>query len=257
MKTAIRAKVSRVRKASIAGEPRCSQCSLFRMWMPTTLSENHSDLLDELIGSPRVINRGESLFHTDSMFHAFYVVRSGFFKTQVLTKNGLEQVTGFQMAGEILGMDGVGAELHTCNATALEQSQVWLIPFSKLVALSLEVKCLQHHIHKLISHEIVRSQDVMLLLGTMDAEERLAAFLLNLSRRYLARGRDPTDFCLGMTREDIGLYLGLRTETVSRIFSRFKEQGLISIERRHIRILSVFKLSRMIDPLEWRGAYNH
>ena len=97
----------------------------------------------------------------------------------------------------------------------------------------------------------------MLLLGTMDAEERLAAFLLNLSRRYLARGRDPTDFCLGMTREDIGLYLGLRTETVSRIFSRFKEQGLISIERRHIRILSVFKLSRMIDPLEWRREYNH
>ena len=97
----------------------------------------------------------------------------------------------------------------------------------------------------------------MLLLGTMDAEERLAAFLLNLSRRYLARGGDPTDFCLGMTREDIGLYLGLRTETVSRIFSRFKEQGLISIERRHIRILSVFKLSRMIDPLEWRREYNH
>jgi CRP/FNR family transcriptional regulator len=130
------------------------------------------------------------------------------------------------MAGEILGMDGISTELHTCNAVALEDSEVCLIPFTELELLSSEIRSLQHHLHKVMSREIVRDHGVMMLLGTMRAEERLAAFLLNLSQRFTARGYSPAEFHLRMTREEIGSYLGLKLETVSRAFSRFQDDGL-------------------------------
>ena len=180
-------------------------------------------------------------------FEAIYAIKMGFFKTDILLEDGRDQVTGFQMAGEILGMDGIGTDLHTCNSIALEDSEICIIPFVQLEQLSREVQALQRHFHKVMSREIVRDHGVMMLLGTMRAEERLAAFLLNLSQRFTARGYSPQEFHLRMTREEIGSYLGLKLETVSRAFSRFQDDGLISVHQKHIRILDGGGLKRLLN----------
>jgi CRP/FNR family transcriptional regulator len=144
-------------------------------------------------------------------------------------------------------MDGISSESHTCNAVALEDSEVCVIPFAQLEGLSREIQALQHHFHKVMSREIVRDQGVMMLLGTMRAEERLAAFLLNMSQRFVARGYSPAEFHLRMTREEIGSYLGLKLETVSRAFSKFQEGGLIAVQQRHIRILDIPGLKTVLE----------
>ncbi len=151
------------------------------------------------------------------------------------------------MGGELIGMDGIGTELHTCDAVALEDSEVCVIPFSRLEDLSREVQALQHHFHKVMSREIVRDHGVMMLLGSMRAEERLAAFLVNLSQRFTARGYSPSEFYLRMTREEIGSYLGLKLETVSRVFSRFQDEGLVSVQQKHIRIIDIPRLKQVMS----------
>jgi len=145
-----------------------------------------------------------------------------------------------------MGMDGIGTERHTCDAVALEDSEVCVIPFDRLEGLSREVEALQHHFHKVMSREIVREHGVMMLLGSMRAEERLAAFLLNLSQRLQTRGYSPSEFNLRMTREEIGSYLGLKLETVSRVFSKFQEEGLIGVQQKNIRILDAARLREMV-----------
>jgi len=167
-------------------------------------------------------------------------------KTKLLLEDGREQVTGFHMAGELMGMDGIGTERHTCDAVALEDSEVCVIPFERLEGLSREMEALQHHFHKVMSREIVREHGVMMLLGSMRAEERLAAFLLNLSQRLSTRGYSPNEFNLRMTREEIGSYLGLKLETVSRVFSRFQEEGLIAVQQKNIRILDAAGLRKLV-----------
>jgi len=149
-------------------------------------------------------------------------------------EDGRDQVTGFHMAGEVLGMDGIGTGNHAADAVALEDSEVCILPYSRL-----EDPGLQRQLHKVMSRELVRDQGVMMLLGTMRAEERLAAFLINLSSRFVARGFSSSEFHLRMTREEIGSYLGLSLETVSRLFSRFQEDGLIAVQQKHVRILDV------------------
>lgn len=217
----------------------CSNCNLRELCLPLGLNEAEIARLDELVSNRRRVKRGEHLYHAGQDFDAIYAIRSGFFKTDVIIEDGREQVTGFQMAGELLGLDGISNELHSCNAIALEDSEVCAIPFLSLEGLSREIQTLQRHFHKVMSREIVRDHGVMMLLGTMRAEERLAAFLLNLSQRFTARGFSPAEFYLRMTREEIGSYLGLKLETVSRAFSRFQEEGLISVQQKHIRILDI------------------
>jgi CRP/FNR family transcriptional regulator len=224
----------------------CSQCNLQELCLPLGLSEAEIQRLDNLVSTRRKIKRGQHLYRTGAQFEAIYAIKAGFFKTDVLMEDGRDQVTGFQMAGEILGMDGISLESHTCNAVALEDSEVCVIPFAQLEQLSSEMRTLQHHFHKVMSREIVRDQSVMMLLGTMRAEERLAAFLLNLSQRFSARGYSSNEFHLRMTREEIGSYLGLKLETVSRAFSRFQEEGLISVQQKHIRILELAGLRALL-----------
>ncbi|MCL2829342.1 MAG: fumarate/nitrate reduction transcriptional regulator Fnr [Betaproteobacteria bacterium] len=226
----------------------CSNCNLNELCLPIGLSEEEMIRVDEMVALRRKVRRGEHLYHAGQEFHAIYAVRTGFFKTDVLMGDGREQVTGFQMAGELLGLDGIGAEIHSCNAIALEDSEVCAIPFSNLEEFSREIVTLQQHFHKVMSREIVRDHGVMLLLGTMRAEERLAAFLLNLSQRFTARGYSPADFYLRMTREEIGSYLGLKLETVSRLFSRFQDEGLLSVQQKHIRILNIVGLKKLMNP---------
>jgi CRP/FNR family transcriptional regulator len=225
----------------------CSNCNLQELCLPLGLSIDEIEKLDDLVSTRKRIKRGEHLYRAGQAFDAIYAVRSGFFKTDVLLEDGREQVTGFQMAGELLGLDGISAEHHSCNAIALEDSDVCTIPFSHLEGLSRQIQTLQHHFHKVMSREIVRDHGVMMLLGTMRAEERLATFLLNLSQRFTARGYSPAEFYLRMTREEIGSYLGLKLETVSRAFSRFQEEGLIAVQQKHVRILNTPGLKRLMN----------
>lgn len=218
---------------------KCSSCNLREMCLPCGLTGQEVDRVDALIYTRRRVKRGESLYRAGDEFSLLYAVRSGFFKTVQMLDDGRDQVTGFHMGGEILGMDGIGPEIHGCNAVALEDSEVCVIPYSRLENLGRDMHFLQRQFHKVMSREIVREHGVMLLLGTMSAEERLAAFLLNLSQRFTARGYSASEFNLRMTREEIGSYLGLKLETVSRTFSKFQEDGLINVQQKRIRILDV------------------
>jgi len=215
--------------------------------MPVGLSAEQMERIDEIVATRRKIKRGSALFRNGETFTSLYAIRTGFFKTSIATEDGRDQVTGFQMAGEIIGLDGIVNDRHSCDAIALEDAEVCVMPYSSLEDLSREVTALQHHVHKVMSREIVREHGVMLLLGSMRAEERLAAFLLNLVQRLHARGFSQHELILRMTREEIGSYLGLKLETVSRTFSKFAEENIIEVKQRHVRILDTDKLQGLIN----------
>ena len=225
----------------------CSGCNLRELCLPVGMSPEQLERLDAMIGARRQVARGEALFRIGEPFGALFAVRTGFFKTCVTSEEGRDQVTGFQMAGELLGLDGISTDRHTCDAVALEDSQVCVIPFAMLEDLSREFSDLQRQFHRIMSREIVREHGVMLLLGSMRAEERLAAFLLNLTRRLRTRGFSASSLVLRMTREEIGSYLGLKLETVSRAFSRFQEEGILSVKQRHIEVLNADALQKLVD----------
>ena len=225
----------------------CSNCNMRDLCMPIGLSAEELRRVDELVTRRPIIKRGTTLFRNGEKFTSLYAIRTGFFKTSVTTEDGRDQVTGFQMAGEIMGLDGIVNDHHTCDAIAIEDAEVCVLPFERIEEISREVKALQHHVHKIMSREIVREHGVMLLLGNMRAEERLAAFLLNLVQRLHARGFSQSDLVLRMTREEIGSYLGLTLETVSRTFSKFADDGLVVVNQRHIHIQNADALKRMVN----------
>lgn len=216
--------------------------------MPLGLTPDELDRVDDVVAARRKVKRGSTLFRTGEKFTSLFAIRTGFFKTSVVSEDGKDQVTGFQMAGEIIGLDGIVNDHHTCEAVALEDAEVCVMPFDRVEELSREVVSLQRHVHKIMSREIVREHGVMLLLGSMRAEERLAAFLLNLVQRLNARGFSQTELVLRMTREEIGSYLGLKLETVSRTFSKFVEDGIVEVKQRHIRILNAEMLKDIVNP---------
>jgi CRP/FNR family transcriptional regulator len=217
-------------------EVTCSSCNLREMCLPQGLDREDLRRVEQVVYARRRVKRGDALFNAGDDFNSIYAIRSGFFKTSLLDGEGREQVTGFFMGGELLGMDGVGAGRYNGAAIALEDSEVCVMPFSLVEDISREVPALQRHLHSVLAREIVRDHGVMLLLGSMRAEERLAAFLLNLSKRFTRRGYSPSEFHLRMTREEIGSYLGLKLETVSRLFSKFQEDGLIDVQQKHVRL---------------------
>jgi CRP/FNR family transcriptional regulator, anaerobic regulatory protein len=226
----------------------CSSCNLRELCLPMGLNPEEMDKLDNVISTRKRIKRGSALFNTGDKFTALYAVRSGFFKTCVTTADGRDQVTGFQMTGEIIGLDGIVSDRHSCDAVALEDAEVCVMPFDQVEELSREFTTLQHHVHKIMSREIVRDHSVMLLLGSMRAEERLAAFLLNLVQRLHARGFSQSELVLRMTREEIGSYLGMKLETVSRTFSKFVEEGIIDVKQRYVHIKSTDGLKQIVNP---------
>lgn len=225
----------------------CSNCNMRELCMPVGLTVEELNRVDELISSRKRVRKGEVLYHNGERFTHLYAIRTGFFKTCITSEDGRDQVTGFQMAGEIMGLDGIVNDHHTCDAVALEDGEVCSLSFDRVEQLSREVKSLQHHVHKIMSREIVREHGVMLLLGSMRAEERLAAFLLNLAQRLHARGFSQHELVLRMTREEIGSYLGLKLETISRTFSHFVEQGIIEVKQRHVRILDTHLLEAIVN----------
>jgi CRP/FNR family transcriptional regulator len=211
---------------------------------------NHDDMkrLDDVVATRRRVKQGGLLFSSGDPFTSLYAIRTGFFKTSVSTEDGREQVTGFQMAGEVVGLDGIVSDYHSCNAVALEDSDVCVMPFADVEELSREFPALQRHVHKIMSREIVRENSVMMLLGNMRAEERLAAFLLNLVQRLHARGFSQSELVLRMTREEIGSYLGMKLETVSRTFSKFSEDGIIEVKQRYVKINEPNALKKIFNP---------
>jgi len=225
----------------------CSSCNLRELCMPIGLDADELKRIDELVTKRPFVKRGRALFRAGDAFTALYAIRSGFLKTTVSSEDGHDQVTGFQMAGEIVGLDGIATDLHTCDAIALEDTEVCALPFGRIEEIATQVKGLQHHVHKIMSREIVREHRVMLLLGNMRAEERLAAFLLNLMQRLDERGFSSSDLVLRMTREEIGSYLGLTIETVSRTFSRLAEESIITVNQRHIHIQDSEALQRIVN----------
>jgi CRP/FNR family transcriptional regulator len=220
----------------------CSACSMHQLCLPMGLDDADINRLDQIIGGRRRIARDERLYGVGEQFRSLYAVRYGHFKTYQVNAAGEEQITGFQMAGELLGMDAISGDRHHCDAVALEDSEVCEIPFARLEDLFGQVPTLLRHFHRIMSQEITREQNVMLLLGNMRAEQRFAVFLVNLSARYAARGYSPTSFGLRMSREDIGNYLGLTIESVSRLLSRFKKQGWIEVDKREVRLIDPVKL---------------
>ncbi|MDR2129353.1 MAG: fumarate/nitrate reduction transcriptional regulator Fnr [Burkholderiaceae bacterium] len=225
----------------------CSGCNLRELCMPVHLSDDDLSKLDALVATQRRIKRGALLYSNGDVFAGLYAVRTGFFKTCLVTEDGRDQVTGFQMAGEIMGLDGIVNDHHTCDAVALEDAEVCVMPFDRIEELSREVPALQNHVHRIMSREIVREHGVMLLLGSMRAEERLAAFLLNLVQRLHARGFSQSELVLRMTREEIGSYLGLKLETVSRTFSKFADEDIVEVKQRYVRIRDTDALRRIVN----------
>ncbi len=225
----------------------CSNCNLRELCMPMGLSDKDIQRLDELVAVRRKVKRGGTLFRNGERFTSLFAIRTGFFKTCVNTEDGRDQVTGFQMAGDIIGLDGIVNDHHSCDAVALEDADVCVMPFDRIEELSREVNALQHHVHKIMSREIVRENGVMLLLGSMRAEERLATFLLNLVQRLHARGFSRQELILRMTREEIGSYLGLKLETVSRTFSKFVEDQIVEVKQRHVRIVDSERLKAIVN----------
>ena len=223
-----------------------SNSHLHKLRMPMGLPANLMEKLDELVYARKRIKAGTTLYHAGSHFHSIYAVKTGFIKMATLHEDGREQITGFYMTGEILGFDGIATDEHMCTTVALEDSEVCAIPFDRLEHAGHELEDIQHHLYRLMSREIVRDHTIMMLLGSMHGEERLAAFMLNLSQRFQLRGYSPYSLVLRMKREEIGSYLGMKVETVSRIFSKFQEQGLLEVHQKNIRILNMQGLRALI-----------
>lgn len=216
--------------------------------MPIGLNHDELNRIDDLVATRRHVKRGDTLFRSGDKFNSLFAIRTGFFKTCVATEDGRDQVTGFQMAGEVIGLDGIVSDNHSCDAVALEDAEVCVMPYDRIEDLSREVHGLQRHVHKIMSREIVREHGVMLLLGSMRAEERLAAFLLNLVQRLHARGFSQSELILRMSREEIGSFLGMKIETVSRTFSKFADEGIVEVKQRHVRIMNTQALKDIVNP---------
>lgn len=220
----------------------CGTCGLRELCLPVGLNEDEVKKLGDIVSQKRKVSRGSYLHYAGAEFQSLFAVRSGFLKTCILEQDGRQQVTGFHMSGELLGLDAISTETYTCDAIAFEDSEICEIPFTKLEEISLAIPSLMRHFHKIMSREIVRDYGVMLLLGSMKAEERLASFLLNLSRRFYIRGYSEHNFNLRMTREEIGSYLGLKLETVSRAFSKLQDESIIVVDNKHIEIKDITRL---------------
>jgi len=225
----------------------CGRCSLQDLCLPRGLTTGDLEALDNYLERPKPLGSGEYLFREGETAKYLYAVRSGSFKTLTDTSNGDEQVFGFHLAGELLGMDALEKDIHTCSAVALENASVCGIPLAKLEELCNKIQSLQRHIIGLVGREITADHSLLLLLGKASAEERVASFLWSLSRRFHDRGFSATEFNLGMSRHDIGNFLGLAVETISRVLAHFQEKGIIKVDRRRITINDIDGLKEIVD----------
>ena len=228
---------------------KCATCSMHQLCLPMALEDSEMDKLDQIIGQRRRVEKGEHLFNMGDGFSKLQAIRLGHFKTFQVNAHGEEQVIGFQMGGEVLGMDAISLERHDSSAVALEDSEVCEIPFDGLEKMLMHTPSLLRHFHRMMSQQITREQSTMLLLGNMPAAQRFAAFLVNLASRYEARGYSSTAFNLRMSREEIGNYLGLTIESISRLINKFKSDGLLAVSNRDVRVLDMPRLKAIMSGL--------
>jgi CRP/FNR family transcriptional regulator len=215
--------------------------------LPLALELDQVEQLDRIIQRGRPYQREEHIYRAGDAFHAVYAVRSGAIKTFAVTDQGVEQVTGFYLPGEIFGMDGIAHTHHISSALALETSAVCEIPFNRLEDLSIALPNLQRHFFQLMSREIINDQRLVALIGKNSADERLATLLMSISARNAKRNLSELRFRLPMSRADIGNYLGLTVETVSRVFSRFQKQRLLKVDKKEIEILDLGGLQELAN----------
>lgn len=225
----------------------CSNCNLRELCLPVGLNLKEIEQLEDIVSTRRRIKRGEALYRAGDKFDALYAVRLGFLKSAVMSSDGREQVTSFHMSGDIVGLDGIASQVYSSDLIALEDTEVCVLPKEKLDELTQSMHVWGAHFQKLLAREIVRQNGVMLLLGSMHAEERLAAFILNLSLRFEQRGYSRSEFVLRMTRAEIGSYLGLKLETVSRVLSRFSHDNFIIVNQKHVQILNFDGLRNIVS----------
>ena len=202
----------------------CKSCSLHDLCLPLGLDMGDIDRLDEIIKRNRPLHKGEYLFNTGDGFISIFAVRSGSIKTFTESEQGDEQITGLYLPGELIGLDAIHDGSHPCSAIALETTSLCEMPFEILEDLSGEIPELHHQLFRIMSKEIANDQSLLMLMAQKSADERLAAFLVNLSTRLKARNFSETEFNLSMSRKDIGNYLGLTIETISRTFSKFQSE---------------------------------
>ncbi len=212
----------------------CGNCSLYELCLPVGLDPADIDELDRIVDHRRPVARGMSVFRVGDIFHALYAIRTGSVKTYTITIDGGEQITGFHLPGDIIGLDAISASHHPCGAETLETTSLCELPFPRLEDLTTVIPGLGRQLLRIMSREIHSDGELLTLLGKRSAEERLAALLLSLSSRLHRRGLSAREFNLSMSRNDIGNYLGLAVETVSRLFTRFQQQGLISVRNKYI-----------------------
>ncbi len=233
-----------------AGTRRASQRSTWKLrdfCSSTELDPHATPEIKRLLTQRTRFRKDDVLYRVGDRFNALYAIRIGSCKTVLLANDGQEQVAGFHMAGEIIGVDGIATDIHECEVIALEDMEVCRLPFDQIEHLAQLSDEFGHTLHKLLSQESTRIHSLMIVLGTMHAEQRLAAFLLDLSQRYRARGYSSSEFVLRMTREEIGSYLGLKLETVSRLFSRLQQEGLLQVQGRNVKLLDRVALSQRVD----------
>lgn len=221
---------------------KCQNCSISELCLPFTLNDQELSTLDAIIDRKRPIHKGDKIFTDGQEMHALYAIRSGTFKTYTVNEQGEEQITGFHLAGDLLGFDAIADTEHKSFAQALETSMVCEIPYNNLDKLSNTMPKLKKQVLRLMSNEIRTDQEMLTLLNRKNAQQRVATFLVSLSERYHARGLSSTEFRLTMTRSDIGNYIGLTVETISRLLNRFHKNGLINVDGKLITILTMDEL---------------
>ncbi len=220
----------------------CGNCRLNTICLPISLHIDDIDRLNSIIQRGKPLQKGDYLYRANDLFDSVYAIRSGAVKAITINDNGVEQVTGFYLPGEIVGMDGIGDNRYTNSVIALETASVCEIPFNRMEELSLQIPNLQRHFFQLMSREITQDQQIITLLSKSSAEERIAALLLSISSRNSRRQLSANAFRLPMSRTDIGNYLGLTIETVSRIFTRLQKQDVIAVDKKEIVINDMDKL---------------
>jgi CRP/FNR family transcriptional regulator len=230
---------------------KCSTCVLSQFCLPVGLSHADLDKVDALVKERISLKKGESLYRHGNPMTSVYSIRFGTLKTEHCLSDGRSQIIEFHLPGEILGLDAIGDGHHQSDAIALEDSEACIIRFAEFESLASQIPTLQNQFHRILSRELTQDQRHLLSLGSMRAEERLAGFLLNLSERLAARGYTNHEFDLRMSREEIGSYLGIQIETISRMLSRFAEAGLIQIKQRHVRLIDIdglYELAGLPNP---------
>lgn len=236
-------KLTSLRTVQESCEPiACAQCGVYRLCLPLGLHQADPALLDSVVGRKVIYKRGQLLFRLGDAFDFIYALRSGSVKTSIQTQDGRVQITGFHIPGELLGLSAFDAGRYSCEARALETTSVCKVEAARLEGLAQDMPSIQYQLLKIMSGHIRRDEDLILLLGKRSAEERMAEFLLGLSRRFASRNYSPTQFRLSMSRGEIGNYLGVAEETVSRILSRLQQSGLIAIDRRQVRLIDLLGL---------------